>query len=227
MSKKTSSAQRLKERRAKKKQRQELMKLIFIGAIILIFGGILIGVYNANRATVDETLLVRTDSPILGNEDAPVTLVEFLDPECESCRAVFPDVKQLLLDYDNQIRLVVRYFPNHNNSVLAAAATEAAGAQGQYWEMQALLFERQPEWGEQQTPQTQRFIGYAQELGLDIAQFTNDLENPIFLEKIERDRQDANTLRLTGTPTFFINGKPVDPFSVNRIREMIDQIVGT
>jgi protein-disulfide isomerase len=164
-------------------------------------------------ASVDPNVLVRANSPSLGPADAPVTIVEFLDPECESCRAAFPVVKELLERYDGQVRLVVRYFPLHNNSVLAASATEAAGEQGKYWEMQELLFERQPEWGEQSTPQTARIIQYASELGLDSDQFLAALENPAYREKVERDQADGTALGVTGTPTFFINGRPLETLS--------------
>lgn len=170
--------------------------------------------------------LIRSDSPTLGDDDAPVTLVEFLDPECESCRAAHPAIKQIMADYDGRVRLVVRYFPLHSNSALAAAATEAAGEQGQYWEMQNLLFERQPEWGEKQTPQTELFIAYAEELGLDIEQFITDLENPAAYDKVERDRLDGMALGVRGTPTFFVNGVIVQPLSLDRLIEMIEQGVG-
>jgi protein-disulfide isomerase len=185
--------------------------------------------YNSNQANntgVDESLLIREDSPTLGAEDAPVTIVEFLDPECEACRAAFPAVKQLLEDYGEDVRLVVRYLPLHNNSVLAAVATEAAGEQGMYWEMQEELFVHQTEWGEQQTPQTALFITYAEEIGLNIEQFTNALDDADILAKIERDHGDAQALGLTGTPTFFINGQLVEPLSLDRIIEMIEAELG-
>jgi protein-disulfide isomerase len=200
-----------------------LLGLPILGAVI-----VLAMVYNGQEAStastppIDDNLLIRSDSPTFGTADAPVTIVEFLDPECESCRAAFPFVKQLLEEYEGQVRLVVRYFPLHYNSVLAAAATEAAGAQGMYWEMQELLFTRQPEWGEQQVPQNELFISYATELGLDIEQFTADLQNPEYLVKIERDQADGEALGVRGTPTFFINGQRVEPLSAERIVEMIE-----
>jgi len=188
--------------------------------VVLVVG---ISLYNVNQPATDDSRLVREDSKTLGPVDAPVTIVEFLDPECEACRAAFPAVKQLLEDYGTDIRLVVRYLPLHNNSVLAAAATEAAGLQGKYWEMQEELFAHQPDWGEQQTPQTELFIEYAEEIGLDIEQFVDDLDNPDILAKIERDRADAQALGATGTPTFFINGQPVEPLGLDRMIEMIEE----
>jgi protein-disulfide isomerase len=82
------------------------------------------------KPSIPPETLVRPDSPTLGSSDAPVTLVEFLDPECESCAAFAPIVKKILQDYDGKVRLVVRYMPLHHNSLRAAALTEAAGEQG-------------------------------------------------------------------------------------------------
>lgn len=202
---------------------RELRILLMIGIPIIVVLVVGISLYNVNQPATDDSRLVREDSKTLGPVDAPVTIVEFLDPECEACRAAFPAVKQLLEDYGTDIRLVVRYLPLHNNSVLAAAATEAAGLQGKYWEMQEELFAHQPDWGEQQTPQTELFIEYAEEIGLDIEQFVDDLDNPDILAKIERDRADAQALGATGTPTFFINGQPVEPLGLDRMIEMIEE----
>jgi protein-disulfide isomerase len=152
-----------------------------------------------------------------------VTIVEFLDPECESCRAAFPVVKELLDEYPDDVRLVVRYFPLHGNSVLAAQATEAAGEQGKYAEMQATLFERQPEWGEKQESQEDLFVEYARELGLDIDEFTAALDNPEYREKVERDRADGVALGVTGTPTFFVNGQWIPQPSYNALKSAIDE----
>lgn len=194
---------------------QDTAILVGIGVFTIAVLGAIFAFTASNQQAdaIDETILVRPDSPALGPADAPVTIVEFLDPECESCRAMFPVVKEILEQYGDRVRLVVRYFPLHNNSVLAAAATEAAGLQGKYWEMQELLFERQPEWGEQQMPQTALFVQYAQQLGLDIDQFSEDLQRVEFQERIARDQADGQTVGVNGTPTFFVNGKPVNQLS--------------
>lgn len=208
---------------------REALILLLIGLPVLIIAIAITVFYSTNQRAdqdlrpLDDTQLIRPDSPMLGPVDAPVTIVEFLDPECESCGAAYPFVKQVLDQYDGRIRLVVRYFPLHNNSVLAASATEAAGAQGKYWEMQEILFTRQREWGEQQTPQTDIFISYANELGLDIQRFTADLQNPDYLAKIQRDQADGEALGVRGTPTFFINGRQVEELSADAIITMIEE----
>lgn len=166
--------------------------------------------------------LIRTDSPTLGSENAAVTLVEFLDPECESCRAFYPDVKRILKEYEGRIRFVVRYMTFHSNSVLAAQATEAAGTQGKYWEMQEMLFAKQSEWGHNSEPQRALMIKYAQELGLDVEKFSASLTNLFVLQKIERDKQDGIALGVTGTPTFFVNGKKLQSLSYDELRAQID-----
>jgi protein-disulfide isomerase len=225
-----ASEQPQKAARSSGSLNREARILLLLGLPILVIAVALVVLYNsgqpadtASTSSVSETQLIRSDSPIFGSPDAPVTIVEFLDPECESCRAAFPFVKQLLEEYDQRVRLVVHYFPLHNNSVLAASATEAAGAQGMYWEMQELLFTRQPEWGEQRTPQTELFIGYAAELGLNVEQFTADLQNPDYQAKVERDQADGEALGVTGTPTFFINGRRVEELSADAIIAMIEE----
>lgn len=172
-----------------------------------------------------ETPLVYPDSPMLGPADAPVTLVEFLDPECEACRAAYPIVKNLMADYDQQIRLVIRYVPGHGNSALAAIAIEEAGKQGRYWEALEYFFARQPEWGEQQEPQTETFLRYGGELGLDVDSLRNALASPD-VSKIERDAADGQALGIRGTPTFFVNGDLVEDLSEQGLRTAIERALG-
>lgn len=227
----TKNSQVKKSTRAKAKDpirgiNPEVKTLLLIGFPILLIALALAAFANANRAasptTVDDTQLIRADSPTLGPSSAQVTVVEFLDPECESCRAVHPIVKELLSRYEGRLRLIVRYFPLHNNSVLAARATEAAGLQGKYWEMQDMLFTRQTEWGEQQASQKNRFIDYARQLGLNVEQFTADLGRAEFLTKIQRDQADGKALGVTGTPTFFINGSRLQELSYDALINAIE-----
>lgn len=171
--------------------------------------------------SVDERL-VRPDSPAQGPENARVILVEFLDPECESCRAFYPEVKKILKEYEGQIRFVVRYMTFHSNSALAAMATEAAGSQGKYWEMQEILFNKQPEWSHKQDPQKELMIKYAQELGLNTEKFSASLSNLMVLQKLERDKEDGVALGVTGTPTLFVNGKKLEGLGYDELKSQIE-----
>ncbi|MGH7753626.1 MAG: DsbA family protein, partial [Gemmatimonadales bacterium] len=121
-----------------------------------------------------EAQLVRDNSHRV---TAPVTekaqLVEFLDFECEACRAAEPLVQDLKTEYGDRITFVHRYFPlpGHRNSGTAALAVEAAAQQGKYEQMYTKMFETQPQWGEKQDSQAPLFRTYAQELGLDMEKY--------------------------------------------------------
>lgn len=184
---------------------------------------------NQQSQALLETL-VRPDSPTLGPADAKVTLVEFLDPECESCAAFAPTVKKILKDYDGKIRLVVRYMPLHPNSLKAAALTEAAGEQGKYWQMQDYLFQKQPEWGTKHGPAATTaqpdvnalFDKYVIDMGLDAAQVKAALGDNRFQAKLQRDLKDGQQLGVRQTPSFFVNGRKLARFSENDLRALID-----
>ena len=185
---------------------------------------------NANKSTVNTENLIRPDSPTLGAADAPVTLVEFLDPECESCAAFSPVVKKIMKDYDGKIRLVIRYMPLHPNSLSAATFTEAAGEQGKYWQAQEMLFQKQPEWGTKHGPQTTApadinalFKKYAGELGLDTKKMDAAFAENRYQAKLQRDLQDGQALGVRQTPTFFVNGRKLARFSEADLRALIDE----
>ena len=180
---------------------------------------------NSAKKTVvaDPNVLIKPDSAKLGAANAPVTLVEFFDPECESCRGFNPTVKKILKDYEGKVRLVVRYMPLHSNSTLALNAIEAAGEQGKFWQMQELLFERQREWGEKREPQTALMEKYAAEIGLNMDQFRAALADNRFAAKIERDKADGQSLGVRATPTLFVNGRQLPGLDEQMLRSMIEE----
>ena len=200
---------------------------ICLASIALFIG--FIYYYKATNPTivqvVDSQVLVREDSQkIISKTDDKLTLVEFADFECEACKAAHPLVKKILKDYDGRITYVFRNFPLHGNSVLAAKTAEAAGEQGKFWEMYDKLFENQLEWGEKSTPQTGLFSTYALELGLDMEKFKTSLNSNDYADKIQRDQKDGVTAGVKGTPTFFLNGKKVNPNElINEIEKILKQ----
>ncbi len=140
--------------------------------------------------------------------DGRVTVVEYLDLECPSCRAAFPGVERLKTEYGERVTFDVRHFPipSHRNAELAAVAVEAAGAQGKRDEMFRLMFDAQQEWGGQQTSQRAVFVRFAQQLGLDQAAFGTALDDPALRERVLAQRSEGSKAGVQGTPTFFING---------------------
>lgn len=158
-------------------------------------------------------------------DGAPV-LIEFLDFECEGCRAAKPLVDDIRQRYDGEIEVVVRYMPLHASSVNAARAAEAANAQGRFVEMYDLLFETQPEWGEQQTAEEQYFFDLATQLDLDMDEFRAVYDDPDTLAKIERDQAEGQAAGVTGTPTFFLDGEQLDITTADDLISRIDDAVG-
>lgn len=185
---------------------------------------------NTNKSTANAESLVRPDSPTLGAANAPVTVVEFYDPECEACAAFHPVVKKILKEYEGKVRFVARYMPLHPNSLSAATFTEAAGEQGKYWQAQEMLFQKQPEWGTKHGPQAGApadinalFRKYAMELGLDLDKMDGAFAANRYAAKIERDKKDGQSLGVRQTPTFFVNGRKLARIGEADLKSLINE----
>lgn len=169
--------------------------------------------------------LVRPDSHRLSTAaDGKVTFVEFLDFECAACRAAFPAVEKLREQYDGKVTFVVRYFPieSHFNAERAARAVEAAAQQGKFEAMYQKMFESQGEWGGQQVPADEAFRSFAKGLGLDLAAFDKAYADPGTLSRIKKDAEDGIAVGVQGTPSFFLNGKQIQPQSLDDLTRLID-----
>lgn len=187
-----------------------LVLVLFVGALIYVL------VNQNNAASVAESgdgpQVIREGSHVLddGGEGA-VTVVEFLDFECEACGAFYPVVEDLREKYDGEITYVVRYFPlpGHLNSKNAAVAAEAAAQQDRFEDMYHRLFETQTQWGEAQDSRADLFRSFAEELGLDMAAFDESVADPATADRVELDLNEGEQLGVSSTPTFFIDGEPV------------------
>lgn len=182
-------------------------------------------------APVPAALLIRPDShrlsPPAGDR---VRFVEFLDLECEACRAAYPSVERLRVEYAGRVDFVARYFPlpGHANAEPAAVAVEAASRQGRFEQMYQTMYETQGSWGEQQISQAPTFRGFAERLGLDMATYDRDVADPAVRQRVLADRDDGISVNVQGTPTFFINDRPVEgDRSYPALRAAIDQALAT
>jgi protein-disulfide isomerase len=145
-----------------------------------------------------------TGAPVRGNPNAPVTIVEFSDFHCAFCRRAHPVIQELLAKYGDQIRLVYKDMPLDNLHPSARAASEAglcANAQGKFWEFHDKLFASGPD----SSPATLNRL--AQEVGIDVAPFEACYKERRFKAQVEASVQSGSRLGVTGTPTFFINGR--------------------
>ena len=185
-------------------------------AIVLLIAGIVFAISQqqpaAPSAEGEPQQTVRTDSHVLDDGgDGAVTVVEFLDFECEACGAFYPVVEDLREKYDGEITYVVRYFPlpGHINSTQAALAAEAAARQDRFEDMYHRLFETQAQWGEQPEETPEVFRSFAEELGLDMAAYDAAIADPATAERVQSDKTDGEKLGVNSTPTFFVAGEKV------------------
>jgi len=150
---------------------------------------------------------VGKDDHIIGTTDATIEIVEYGDFQCPDCGNAYPVIKHMLQLFGKQIRFVFRNLPLtdiHEYALIAAMATEAAGLQGKYWEMNDLIYENQQDLNEE------LLYELADQLGLDAKKFEQDLQSITVQQKINNDIRSAEDSRVPGTPTFFVNGKMFD-----------------
>jgi protein-disulfide isomerase len=168
---------------------------------------------------------VRSHSPVIGPETAPVTIVEFFDPACEACREMYPYVKQILDAYPTQARLVVRYAPLHAGSDVAVRILEAARAQGKFETMLEVLLARQPEWASHHAPNLEAAWELAALAGLDLERARREAFTPAVDAVLAQDLDDVRTHAVRKTPTFFVNGKPLPSFGPQQLYDLVSEEV--
>lgn len=166
--------------------------------------------------------LIRDHSPVLGDPTAKVTLTEFMDPACETCRAFDPFIKEMLAAYPGKLKLVVRYAPLHSGSDYMCAVLEASKKQGKYWETRQLMYDTQPQWTEHHTARPELFWKHLPRIGLNVDQLKKDAKDPAIAQLIQQDMTDARTLQVTKTPGFFVNGKPLVKFGYEQLQALIE-----
>jgi protein-disulfide isomerase len=160
---------------------------------------ILLPPYEAPKVAVDTT------GPSKGPSAAPITIVEFSDFECPYCVKAEPTVKALLAKYPDKIKLVFRDFPlpMHPRAPKAAEAAHCAGDQGKYWEMHEKLF------ANSQKLEVPDLKAYARSVGVDGAKFDRCLDSEEKKPLVEKNKKAGEDAGVTGTPAFFINGRPI------------------
>lgn len=186
--------------------------LIVIGAvtiIIIIIGVIFLGKQNKTpqaESNFDSAKLIEGAVHTKGNPTASVKIVEFGDVQCPACKAAQPIADKVIEKNIDKVYFVFRHFPLsvHQNSKLAAQAVEAAGAQGKFFEMLDVMYQKQNDWAEKSNPRD-LYRQYAKDLGVDMDKFNKDMES--LKSNIENDYALGNKAGVDSTPTFFVNGK--------------------
>lgn len=161
---------------------------------------------------------------MLGSEHARVTIVEYGDFECPSCKVAATTPMLLLERFPNRIRFVFRHFPlqeAHPHALMAAEASEAAAAQGKFWPMHDALFHNQAHLKDKDLQR------YAADLGLDMARYKAEMDDHIYLQKVREHIEGARRSHIRATPTFFVDGTVQDiSFGMKALHDAVAAAVG-
>lgn len=176
-------------------------------------------------AATPDSVFSRPHSPTYGPEGAKVRVVEFLDPACETCRAFYPIVKDIVDSYDGRVQLVVRYTPFHAGADTAAAVMESARLQGLFWPVTQKLMHTQSTWGADHNPRPDLIWEIVAGTPLDLRKAREDATSASVRTRVEQDLADAKALSVTRTPGFFVNGRPLKRFGTNELKELVREEV--
>lgn len=209
--------------------KQKTMFIVALAVLLVVFvAGTL--VYTAKQenpagamSEAAVTALGRLHAPMLGPMEAPVVIVEFLDPACGTCAAFYPRLKQIMAANPGKIRLKVRYAPFHNGSDKVVAALEASRKQDKFWLALEALLASQDAWAPNHTPQIELALQQLGGLGLDMDRLRADMMAPEVARVIALDVADARTLNVTKTPEYFINGRPLPSFGFEQLTALINE----
>lgn len=198
-----------------------LLLATIIGSLVLVVG-VAVMFSRPTQGPVQQLdpALVAGESRIsTGSAEAKITVVEFSDFQCPACRAAAPLVEQIAATYPQDVKLVYRYFPLtniHQYALLAAQAAEVAHTEGKFWPMHDLLFENQGSWSKLKSNDEAKevFAGYAQQLGIDKAVFLERIESESVKDAVAKDLAAGYSVKIQGTPTFFVNGQQTAPESL-------------
>ena len=177
------------------------------------------------QVKAEQTRLVRMHSPVFGPQGAPVTIVEFFDPACETCRAFYPIVKNLMAQYPNDVRLVIRYAPFHQGSDQVVKLLESAKSQGKYQTVLEAVLAAQPTWADHGQPNIETAFKVAEQAGLDLVKARQDIEKPGMQSLLQQDIEDLTALQVTKTPTFFVNGRSLPSFGPEQLAALVAEEV--
>jgi protein-disulfide isomerase len=199
-----------------------------IGAVSVAGFGLAGFAYNrtstkpqAAAPSAESTTLVRPHSPVLGPANAKVTIVEFFDPGCETCRAMYPIVKKIMAEYPNDVRLVFRYAAFHKGSDEVVRIIEMARKQNKFTAVTEALLAAQPEWADHHQPNVAKAWEAAAAAGLDIGLARKGMMAPEITAVLTQDAADIRAVGVRQTPTFFVNGKPLPSFGVRQLQELV------
>jgi len=203
--------------------------LIAIAVAVLVLGLVAATLlYRSNNtgslqtaAAQRQAALASQHSPTLGDSGAKVHIVEFLDPACETCALFYPVVKQWISEAPGEIRLSVRHVAFHTGADYAVRILEASRKQGKYWQTLEALLASQQQWTQHHAVQPDRIRPAIAGVGLNMEQLTADMDSMEVLLRIEQDKKDSILLKVSATPEYFVNGRPLPSFGQQQLADLI------
>jgi len=165
--------------------------------------------------------LIRFHSPVIGPQDAPVTIVEFFDPACEACRAMHPVLAEIRERYPEQVRIVMRYATFHDGSDIAVRILETARLQNIFEPVLEALLAAQPQWADHSNVRLDIAWAAAAEAGLDVEKARAEMNASAIDNVLAQDALDVKTVGVRQTPTFFVDGRPLLNFGAEQLIEMV------
>lgn len=208
------------------------LSVVGLAAMAALFFFLGLSAYQKNTQKVqdaevraEQSRLVRMHSPVLGPQSAPVTIVEFFDPACETCRAFHPIVKGLMAQYPQDVKVVIRYAPFHQGSDQVVKLLEAAKRQGKYEMVLDAVLAAQPAWADHARPDIEKAFLAAEMVGLDLAKARQDMQEPGMQALLKQDVDDLTALKVSKTPTFFVNGRSLPSFGPDQLAALVAEEV--
>lgn len=173
------------------------------------------------EAAARQAALASEHSPTLGDPGAKVHIVEFLDPACETCALFYPMVKQWMAEVPGEIRLSIRHVAFHTGADYAVRVLEASRKQDKYWQTLEALLASQRQWTQHHTVQPDLIGPAIANVGLDMEQLMVDMNAMDVLLRIEQDKKDSILLRVSATPQYFVNGRPLLSFGREQLADLV------
>jgi len=168
-----------------------------------------------------QAALASEHSPTVGDPGAKVHIVEFIDPACETCALFYPMVKQWMAQVPGEIRLSIRHVAFHAGADYAVRILEASRKQDKYWETLEALLASQRQWTEHHTVQPDKIVPAIAGVGLNMEQLMVDMDAKEVLQRIEQDKKDSILLKVSGTPEYYVNGRPLPSFGQQQLADLV------
>ncbi len=209
-------------------RRRTRLLMVFGAALLLVIGaGIFWSQWDSGGSPEPDDTAARMaaaasiGAPTLGDEGAKVHIVEFIDPACETCAAFFPKVKELLAANPGRIRVSIRHLAFHTGADYAVRVLEASRRQGKYWQTLEALLGSQSQWAVNHSVQQELVLPAIAHVGLDIERLEADMNAPEVAQRMQQDRGDAVTLKVTATPEYYVNGRPLPSFGLEQLQNLV------